>query len=107
MAKAALKRSRRTKKTTAAHQRGRKRPTKITRARKTATQRRADTPAARGTPPALKRERRTLSEEPTAASTPETPASNTEPRTAGEASSGQPGPPDGAEEERVDWRDGD
>ena len=96
MAKAAPKPSRRTKKPAAARKRGSKqaaKPTrKATRARKTAP-RATRKPAARPKPPALERERRTLTEEPVAptAVAPETETSDPEPRVTGEGGSSEAG----------------
>ena len=95
MAKAAPKPSRRTKKA-AARKRGSKQAAKLTRkatrARKTAP-RATRKPAARPKPPALERERRTLTEEPVApkAVAPETETSGPEPRVAGDGGSSEAG----------------
>jgi len=91
MAKAAPKRSRRTKRAAAVRKRGRKRATRRTRkatgARKIATPRATRKPATRPKPPALERERRTLTEKP--ARVPETDTSRPEPRAVSEGGSSE------------------
>jgi len=105
MAKAAPQRSRRTKKAAAARQRGSKqapkRTRKATRARKTAP-RATRKLATRPKPPALERERRTLTEESAAptAGTPETEASSHEPRVADEGGSSEAGATTSVEEDQ-------
>lgn len=107
MAKAALKRSRRTKKAAAVRKRSSKRAPKRTRsrkatpARKTAAARATRKPAIRPKPPALERERRTLTEQPVAptAVVPETDTSGPEPRLAGEGGSSEAGAASSVKEE--------
>jgi hypothetical protein len=85
MAKAAPKRSQRSKKAAAVRKRGNKRAAKrtrkTTRARKTAAPHTTRKPATRPKPPALARERRTLTEDPAAptAVAPEMATRNPEP----------------------------
>ena len=108
MAKAALKRSRRTRKAAAVRKRSNKRTAKhtrkATRARKTAAPRATRKPAARPKPQALDRERRTLTEEPAAptAVAPEMETRSPEPRAAGEGGSSEAGAASSVKEERFD-----
>jgi hypothetical protein len=105
--KAAFKRSRRTQKAAAARKRGSKqavkRTRKATRARKTAP-RATRKLATRPKPPALERERRTLTEEPgmPPAMAPETKASSPEPRAGGESGASEAGATSTDKEERFD-----
>ena len=108
MAKAAPKRSRRSKKAAAVRKRGNKRAAKrtrkTTRVRKTLAPHITRKPATRPKPPALARERRTLTEEPAAptAVAPEMETSNPEPRAAGEDGASEAGATNSVEEKRFE-----
>jgi hypothetical protein len=101
MAKAAPKRSRRSKKAAAVRRRRSKRTAKrtrkTTRARKTAAPHPARKPATRPKPPALAPERRTLTEEP-AAPTTVMETSNPEARAGSEEGASEAGGTNGVEE---------
>jgi hypothetical protein len=105
MAKAAPKRSRRSKKATAVGKRGSKRATKLTRktvrAGKTAAARATRKLATRPKPPPLARERRTLTEEPGAptAVAPKMETSSPEPQASGEDGTSEAGATYSVEEE--------
>lgn len=109
MAKAAPKRSRRSKKGAAVGKRGSKRAAKHTRktvrARKTAAARATRKLATRPKPPALARERRTLTEEPAAptAVAPRMETSSPEPQAAGEDGASEAGATNSIEEEEEEF----
>jgi hypothetical protein len=104
MAKAAPKRSRRSTKAAAVRQRGSKRTRKTARARKTADARATRNLATWPKPPALARERRTLTEEPAAptAVAPEMETSSSEPQAAGEAGASAAGATNSVEEDEFE-----
>ena len=108
MAKAAPKRSRRSKKAVAVRKPGSKRAVKRTRktmrARKPVAPRATRKPVTRPTPPAVTRERRTLTEKPAAptAVTPEMETSSPEPQAAGEDGASEAGATNSVEEEEFE-----
>jgi hypothetical protein len=108
MAKAAPKRSRRSKKAAAVGKRGSKRGAKLTRkterARKTAAARATRKLATRRKPPALARERRTLTEEPAArtAVAPKMETSSPESQASGEDGTSEAAATNSVEEEEFE-----